>query len=171
IAGSVLFRGDRYLAGVHSLGRSSPLIVSEEENRVLTNWPAERAAELVSIERSACWRKIISRVEVPVADKIENVAVKCVGAGFRDNVNLPPAEFAVLGIEIVGENPELGDGIEVGNDRRAHVYILFDVASVHDETVGKFPLPVDGDGARIQISRGGQHARTHILHNIGRDGG
>ena len=160
----------RNLARVHALGRSRPLIIAEKENLVLSDRAAERAAELVLIERAARGRKIVARIEIGVAEEFENVAVKCIGAGFRDHVDLSAAEFAVFGVEVVGENPKLGDGIEVRNNRRAHVDVLFHVASIHDETVGEFPLAVDRDRAGIQISGGRQHARAHVLHGIGRDG-
>ena len=90
-----------------------------------------------------------------------------VGAGLGDDVDLAAAELAVLGVEVTGENAELGDGIEVGNDGRAHVDVFFDVAAVDDEGVGKFALAVDGDCAGIQIAGGGKRAGADILHGVG----
>ena len=45
--------------------------------------------------------------------------MKLVGAGFRDNVDLSAAVPAVLRVEVIRKNAELGDGIEVGNDGRS----------------------------------------------------
>ena len=97
--------------------------------------------------------------------------MKRVGAGFRDDVDLAAAEFAVLGVKVVRQNAELGDGIEIWNHRRAVVHVLFDVASVHDEAVCKFALPVDRNRAGIQIAGGREHARAHVLHGVARDRG
>ena len=159
------------MAGVDALRRSRPLIVAEEENLVSANRAAEGAAELILVEGSARGREIIARVEIRVAQEFKTVAVKCIGAGFRDDVDLAAAEFAVLGVKVVRQNAEFGDGIEIGNDRCAVVHVFFDVASVHDETVGKFALTVDGNRAGIQIAGGRKHARAHILHGIARDRG
>ncbi len=93
--------------------------------------------------------------------------MKVVGAGFGDDIDLAAAELAVLGVEVIREDAELGDGIEIGNDCRAHVDVFFDVASIHDETVGEFPLAVDRDGAGIQIAGGREHGRAHVLHGVG----
>ncbi len=82
--------------------------------------------------------------------------------------DLASAELAVFRVEVTGENPELGDGIQVGNDRRAHVDVFFDVASVQHKAVGKFPLAVDRDGAGIQIAGGRKCADAHILSRVGR---
>ena len=113
-------RRDRNLAGVHALGRTRPLIVAEEENFVLANRAAECAAELVLIEGPARGREIIARIEIRVAQELKTVAVKRVGAGFRDDVDLAATEFAVLGVKVVRQNTKLGDGIEIWDYRRAH---------------------------------------------------
>src|SRR5271167_211908 len=159
------------LAGVDALGRTSPLIVAEEENLVLANRTAKGSAELVLIEGPPRGRKVIARIEIRVAEEFKTVAVKRVGAGFRDDINLPAAEFAILGVKVVRQNAKLGDGIEIGNHRCAVVYVLLDVASVDDETVGKFALSVNRNSAGIQIARGREYACTHILNGIARDRG
>src|SRR5271154_584940 len=96
--------------------------------------------------------------------------MKCVGSGFGDYVNLASAEFSVFGVEITGENPELSDGIQVRNDRRAVVDVFFHIASVHDEGVCELPLAVNGNGAGIQIAGGTERAGTYVLNRLGRDG-
>ncbi len=73
--------------------------------------------------------------------------MKGIGPGLGDHADLAAAELAVFGVEVAGEDAELGDGIEVGNDGRAHVDVFLDVAAVEHETVGEFALAVDGDGA------------------------
>ena len=118
-------RGNRNLAGVHALRRARALIVAEKENLVPANRAAKGAAKLVLIEGSARGREIIARIEIGVAREFKNVAVKCVGSGLGDDIDLAAAEFAVLRVKIVGQNAKLGDGIEIGNDRRAHVHIFF----------------------------------------------
>ena len=170
IAGLVLHRRNGNLARINSLGRASSLIIREEKDLILSNRTARRAAELVLIERPAGGRKIVARVEVRVAREFKRIAVKCVRAGFRHDVDLAAAELAVFRIEVVREDPELRDGIEVRNDRRAHVDVFFHVASIHEESVRKLPLAVDGNGAGIQIAGGGECAGTHVLDCFRRDG-
>ena len=87
-----------------------------------------------------------------VAQKLEDIAVKIVTPGFGDDVDLSAAVLAVFGVEIIGENAELRDGIEIRNDGGAHVDVFFDVAAVDHEAVGEFTLAVDGNVARVQIA-------------------
>ncbi len=160
-------RRNRDLAGIDSLGRSRSLIIGEKENLVLPDRAADGSPELVLVKRAARGRKIVAGIEIRVAQEFEDIAVECVGAGLRDHVDLASAELAVFRVEVAGENPELGDGIQVGNDRRAHVDVLFDVASIQHKAVGEFPLAVDRDGAGIQIAGGRKCADAHILAVFG----
>jgi hypothetical protein len=114
-------------------------------------------------------RKVVARIEVGIAQKLEDVAVKCIRPRFGYNIDLSAAELAVFGVEVVGENAEFVDGIEVGNNRRAHVDVFFNIASVDQKAVGEFALAVNRDRARIQISGGRERGRAHILHRAGRD--
>ena len=108
-----------------------------------------------------------------VAQEFEDIAVECIGTGLGNYADLASAELAVFRVEVTGENAELGDGIQVGNDRRAHVDVFFDVAAIQHEAVGELPLAVDGDGAGVQIAGGRKCADSHILSRAGcerRDG-
>ena len=169
IAAAVLERRNRDLARIDSLRRSGALIVGEEENLVLADRAADGSSKLVLVERAARGRKIVAGIQIGVAQEFEDIAVECIGPGFRDHVDLAAAELAVFRVEVAGENPELGDGIQVGNDRRAHVDVFFDVASIQHKAVGKFPLAVDRDGAGIQIAGGRKCADAHILSRVGCD--
>ena len=93
--------------------------------------------------------------------------MECIGPGLCYHLDLASAELAVFRVKVTRENPELGDGIQVGDDGRAHVDVFFDVATVQHKAVGKFPLAVDRDGAGIQIAGGRKCARAHILKRIG----
>ena len=163
-------RRDRNLTRVHSLGRSRPLIISEEEDLVPSDRSAESPPKLVLLKCPTRGRKVVARIEVCIAQELENIAVKCIGTGLSYNVDLAAAELAVFGIEVIGENPKFINGIEVGNDRRPHVDVFFDIASIDHKAVGKFPLAVNRDGAGIQISGGRERGRAHVLHHVGRDG-
>ena len=96
-----------------------------------------------------------------------SVAVKCIRPGLRHHADLASAELAVFRVKVTRQNPELGDGIQVGNNRRAHVDVFFDVASIQHKAVGKFPLAVDRDGAGVQIAGGRKCADAHILGRVG----
>ena len=96
--------------------------------------------------------------------------MKRISPGFRNDIDLAAAEFAIFGVEITGENAEFGDGVEVGNDGRAHVDVFFYVTSVHDEGICEFPLAIDGNSSGIQIAGGSECAGTHVLNRLGCDG-
>jgi hypothetical protein len=112
------------------------------------------AAVLVLAECAAGGGEVVARIEIGVAQKIERAAVEPVGAGLGDYADLSAGKLSVLGIEVAGDDAELGDRIEVGNDGGAGVHVLLDVAAVDAEVVGEFPLAVDGDGAGIQVPEG-----------------
>ncbi len=145
------------------------MIVGIEENPVSRDGAAERAAELILVKGSARGRKVIARIEIRVAQKFKDIAVEHVAAGLGDDVDLAATVFAIFGVEIVGENPELGDGVEIGNNSGAHVDVFLHVTAIHHEAVGEFSLAVDGNGAGIQVSRGREGAGTDILNGTGGD--
>jgi len=68
--------------------------------------------------------------------------VELVASGFCDDADLAAAELSVLGVEVAGDDAELGDGVEIWNDGRAGVDVFFGVASVDDEGVGELALAV-----------------------------
>ena len=97
--------------------------------------------------------KIISSVQIRIAKKLKHVAVKLIGAGLGNYVDVPSGIATIFRIEIAGQDTELGNSIEVGNNSRSSVDILFSVAPVHNEGIREFPLPVDRSRSRIQVAR------------------
>ena len=74
--------------------------------------------------------------------------------GFGDHIDNAAAVVPVLRVEVIGQNPELGDRIEIGNNGGAAVHQFLHVAAVDHETVGVFALPADRLVAGIQSARG-----------------
>jgi hypothetical protein len=70
--------------------------------------PAHRAAELILPVETPLGRKEIPRVQVRVPQELERAPVQHVVARFRDHVDNAAAVIPVLGVEIVGQNAELG---------------------------------------------------------------
>src|SRR5580698_6321879 len=136
----------------------------------MANRPTKGTAELILKERSAGGRKIVARIEISVANEVERAAVEPIASGLGDDADLTAGEFSVLRVEIAGDDSELSDGIQIGNNGGAGVYILFDVASIHAEIVGELALPVNGDRAGVQSSRWRKGSCAHILHSAGSDG-
>ncbi len=159
------------LARVDALRLPRALIVGKEEQLVAADRPAQCPAKLVLPVRSARRRKVVPRIEIGVAQKIECAAVESVVAGFCNHADLPAAELPILGVEVARHNAKLGNRIQVGNDRRARIHILFRVAAVHAEVVCGLPLPVDGNRAGIQRARWIENRRAHILHSARPDRG
>ena len=111
-------------------------------------------------------RKVILGIQLVVAQELEDVPVKAVGAGLGDGIDHRTAEFSVFGIEAVGNQAELLDGIQVGNQSCAEVTSLADVSAVHQVCVRSFTLAIDRDVARIQNAR----YRTVLLDRFGGSG-
>ena len=57
--------------------------------------------------------------------------MEAVGAGFCGHHNLATTVVPVLGIEIAGQDAELGNRVEVGNDAGVLVERFVDVCAVH----------------------------------------
>ena len=85
-----------------------------------------------------------------------------VAAGLGDDVDHPTVVVAVFGIEVVGENAELLNGVQVRNYRRSAVHVLLHIDGVYHESVGRFALAIDGNVSGIRVARridGARHAR------------
>ena len=163
------FEGTLIVPGINALRLPGSLVVGEEENPVVANRSADGASELVLPEDAPRWRKVVARVEIRIAQKIECVAVECIAARFGDDVDLPAAEFSVLSIEVAGNNAEFVNRIQVRYDRRSGIHVLFDIGAIHAEKIGKLPLSIHRDCARIKRSRRVQDRGAHILHGGGSD--
>ena len=159
--------GHRNQSGIDALPLARALIVGRKEDLVALDGAANGSAELILNKSAAGWGKIVARVQIGVSQELEKVAVKCVAARLGDDVDLAAAEFAILGVKVAGENAELGDGVEIGDDRGPHIHVFFGVASVNDEGVGEFALAVDRNGAGIQIAGRRERAGAHVLHGVG----
>ncbi len=108
---------------------------------------------MILLKGSPGWIEIITGVEQGVPEELESIAVKGVAAGLGDDANHPAVVVAVFGVEIVGEDAQLLDGIEVGNDRGSAVHMLLHVDGIHHEAVSGFALAVDGNVAGIRVAR------------------
>ena len=104
------------------------------------------------------------------------------GTGFGRDQHLAAAEVTVLGVERVGQNSQLLNGIQIGDYRGAHVEVLLRRAAVDIKPVAGLALPVDGQVAGIEIAgrrragaaghddgvgllrAGGNHARLERQH-------
>ena len=151
-------------AGVDTLRLPGSLVIEEEEELVAANRAAEGAAELVLPEGAARRREIIARIEIGIAQELEGVAVKFIGSGFGDNADLAAAVLAILRVEVAGDDAELRDRVEIGNHGCAGVDVLFDVAAVHAEVVGRLALPVDGLVAGVERAGRIENRGAHVLH-------
>ncbi len=96
--------------------------------------------------------------------------METVAAALGDDVDLAATELAVFCVEVTGQNPKLSDRIEIRNNRRSHVDVLFTVTSIDTEEVCKFALTIDRDGPRIQGAGGVQNGCADILHCFRGDG-
>src|SRR5262249_55446008 len=93
---------------------------SEVKQLVLDNRTADRAAELVAVERIVCWRKEIAGVERTIAQELKKVTVDLVGARARHNVHYTARGVAELGGEVIRIKSEFLNSIRVG-ERQVHI--------------------------------------------------
>ena len=72
----------------------------------------------------------------------------------------------VFGIEVAGQNAELGYRIQIRDDRCSAIDVLFHIATVDNEGIGKFTLAIDGNRARIKISGWRKRTDTYVLLSL-----
>ena len=171
IAGSVCIRRHADLARIDALRLARALIVGKEEDLVVTDRPTQRSAKLVLLVRASCRRKVVARIKIGVAQKIECAAVESVVAGFCNHADLTAAKLSILGVEVARHDAKLRNRIQVGNDRRTCVHVFFRVAAIHVEVIRSLTLPVHGNRAGIERTRWIENRRAHVLDGIGPDGG
>ena len=89
--------------------------------------------------------------------------MKIVGAGFRDDIDHRSRVAAVFGVERVGENTELLNGVRRRLDRGAVGEDIVAVATVDRVIVRAAAASVDGNDARIvaPVEEIGAHLRLH----------
>src|ERR1700722_16398245 len=90
--------------------------------------------------------------------------MKIIAPPLGHHINLPAAEFSILGVKVRSQDAKLRNRIKVGNDGRSVVYVLFRIAAVHDEAVREFALPVDSDRSGIQVPGGRKRCSAYILN-------
>ena len=85
------------------------LIVDEEENLLTHDGAAERAPKLVLLKCTADRTEEISRIESIIAQELEGLSVKLIGARLRDGVYLSSTVISVLSLEVIGDDSKLFD--------------------------------------------------------------
>src|SRR5207302_4518317 len=111
---------------------------------ILMDGSTQCAAKLILSIEAARWREEIAGIERSIPQELKAAPVQLVGAAPRDNVDDTAAIVPVLGVEIIGQDAELGNRIETRYDRGAAVHQFLDVASIYHEAVGVFALTADG---------------------------
>ena len=86
--------------------------------------------------------KEIGGIQVGVAEELESTAMILVRAGLGNHIDLAAAVITVFRVEVVGQYPELGDRIKVGNGSRSR-----EARFLHRHPVRLNPL-LDRTGAR-----------------------
>ena len=76
-----------------------------------------------------------------------------VAARLRDDVDDAAVVVAVLGVEVVRQDAELGNRVEVRHDRRAAIHVLLHAPAVDHKAVRALALPVDRHVTRVQLAR------------------
>ena len=133
------------------------MISGEEKYLVFLDGTANRAAKDVALERLFVQRrrkKVVSGVQVGIAQEFESVPVERIGPRFRNLINDASGSAAVLSVVVVGENFEFLDGIGIRIDHNVVTEKIGVVAPVQQEGQGLGALSADGEriaGAIIGI--------------------
>ncbi len=106
---------------------------------------ADRSPKLILMVGSNFSYRIeeVARVQIGVAQKFECVSMEAVCPRLGNDVDLPTAVVAILGVIVVGQNTKLRDGIKVGNCRCAAIAPFLHHRSIQEKSVVRFPLTVD----------------------------
>ena len=96
------------------------LIVRKPEQPVFEERPSNGVPELVAFSTPFRDRKRVAS-SLSLRRNSKGGTVKAVGAGLGDGVHDGAAEIAVLGVEGIGDQPELRNRVEVGDNSRAKI--------------------------------------------------
>src|SRR5579864_7788518 len=112
VAGTLLVGGHEGDARREGGAERGALPRAEEEQFVAKDGAAGGGAELMALLRIGRLGKVIAGIDSAVADKLEKVSVKLIGAGVGNYVD-SDCGIAVLGGHVVGLDVELLDGIGI----------------------------------------------------------
>src|SRR6185295_12703333 len=136
--------------GIDTLALARALEIAEEKQLVLFDRTADRSTKLVLAIEAAFRREKVSGIERGVSQELKSASVNLIGTRLGDHIHHAAGIVAILGVEIVGKNPKLGDRIQIRNYRRASIHQFFNVSAVDQESIGVFALAADGLIARIE---------------------
>ena len=129
------------------------LIVSEIEDLILLEGSARSAAKLILLPWTASRGQVVFGIEVSVAQVLENIAVQRVRTVFGDDVDLAAGEITVLGIKVVGDDAELAEGVQIGDDGGSRECELLHGDAIEQIAVGGFSHAIDRLVAGVFVSR------------------
>ncbi len=150
------------------------LEVAEEEEAVVEDGSAQRSAVEVAavLGLAAGGGEVVARVEVFVAEELEEAAVEGVGAGAGGDVDDAAVEAAELGGDVVGFDGELLNVVEDGKEGNLTGLGLKGGDAVVEILVGARPAAVDAGehGAGGQFNAGGERGELHEVARVERHG-
>ena len=134
-------------------GLPGSLVVDKKENLVFLYRATKCSAKLVLNVNAASWGIVVPGIQVSVAQKVEGVAVKTVGSGLGDDIDLAAAVVAIFGIEVIGNNAKFGDRVQIWNERGAIVNAFLRVSSIDHEPICTRSTAVDGLSSVGKVAR------------------
>src|SRR5439155_18968824 len=120
------------------------LVAGKEKYLVFRDRTADRAAELVALDRVASGREYFSRIEFSVADELEQIAMERVRARFRYQTDGPGRFHARLRARRAGLDLELLQRVRKGHGYVAVVMRIIVVGAV--QGVGECRVQSTRDG-------------------------
>src|SRR5205809_7957222 len=129
---------------------ASALIVREPEKLVFPERASHGVAELVTPQFRLSRVEETSRVEFVVAQEFERRSVKAVGAGLSNRVHHRAAEFSILRIKAIGDQPVFVYLFQIVAKSNPKAASFAHVAAAHQTRVGGIQLPLYRPAARIR---------------------
>jgi hypothetical protein len=115
------------------------LIVHEEKYLVANNRTPKRSAKLVLVINAAGLVEVVARIQVGISQEFEGIPMKPIRAGFGDDIDQTPVVVTIFGVKIIGNDPKLGNGVEVWDNSYAICQLLLNNAPIDHEAVGTAP--------------------------------
>src|SRR5437667_22153 len=154
-AAALSIGGQLHNAGADAARLTSSLIIGEPEQSIAKGRASRGISELIAPQSGLGGIEEVARVQRIIAQEFKASAVKTVGAGFGHDVHDGATEFAILGIERICDQAELGYRVEIRNDCRPQVAPFTDITVVNQECVRGFALAIDRADAGRETSRDG----------------
>src|ERR1700747_782111 len=117
------------------------LIRKEEKRLIFENGTAQSATESVPLKRSNGRQEVISGVQGVIAEKLEYIAMECVGSRLNHLIDDAAGGAPIFRLVIIGEDLELPKRIRIWVNHSVVAQEIVVIGAIHEETERLGGLP------------------------------